>query len=362
MGELPVDEVEQPIAERKVSIKNILWPLLLSVSVLVVISYYTFDFGTFKQLIGELNPWLLLAAVGTIFTRVFFGGWRLHYVSRGRLSLRDGIRSQLAWDFFAYVTPSTIGGGPFAAVFVAKDRDIPLGEATSIFLFSMLLDQFWFVVLMPTMVILSFYIGVFPDAMGTVGFVTMLTAFLVFMVWVSILAYSTLFNPRLLAVIVGTIFRLKWLRRFRTSALRVMGEMKQRSKILRSQRPMFYVKGFALTLVPWLSRYMLPVFLIWSVHPAVDKLLVSLRAAALQLGAIFMPTPGGAGAMEGLYLLFFGPPIMPQSLVAPTLLAWRLLSYYLFIFVGVYIALQFVRRKVTSRSAEIETAAIPSDT
>ena len=350
------DETEQPLSEGKVSIKNILWPLLLSLSVLVVISYYTFDLDTFGQLLGELNLWLLLAAVGTVFTRIFFGGWRLNHVSHGQLSMRDGIRSQLAWDFFAYVTPSTIGGGPFAAVFVAKDRGIPLGEATSIFLFSIVMDHFWSAFLMPTMIILSFYLDVFPDAMGTVGFATILTAFVLFVAWVIILAYSTLFNPRFLAAIVGTVFRLKWIRRFRWRALRVMGEMQQSSKELRSQRPRFYVIGFGMTLVPWLSRYLLPMFLIWSVYPVVDRLLVLLRAAALQLGAIFLPTPGGAGAMEGLYLLFFGPPIMPQSLVAPTLLVWRLLSYYLFIFIGLYIAIQYVQRRVTSSSARPVTA------
>ncbi len=348
MAEPPADDAVQPLAERKVSISNILWPLLLSVAVLAVISYYTFDLSTFGELLGELNPWLLLAAVGTVFTRIYFGGWRLNYFSGGQLTVRDGIRSQMAWDFFSYVTPSTIGGGPFAAVFVAKDRGIPLGEATSIFIFSMLMDQFWAAFLMPTMVILALYLDIFPETMGTVGYASMLAAFVAFLAWVSILAYSTLINPRFLAAMVGAVFKIKWIRRYRTRALRVLGEMKDRAEILRSQSVMYYVKGFAISLVPWISRYLLPVFLIWSVYPALDKLLVFLRAAALQLAALFLPTPGGAGAMEGLYLLFFGPPIMPQPAVAPTLLAWRLLSYYLFIFVGVYIAIQYVQRRVSS--------------
>ncbi len=334
--------------DRKVSIKNIIWPLLLSVAVLVIISYYTFDLRTFAELLSELNLWLLLAALATVFTRIYFGGWRLNYFSHGQLSVYEGIRSQMAWDFFSYVTPSTIGGGPFAAVFVSKDQGIPLGEATSIFLFSMLIDQFWAAFLMPTLVILGFYMDIFPDTMGTVGFASMMTAFVVFIVWVSVLTYSTLINPRFLAVIVATVFSFRWIRRYRTRALRVMSEMKERALILRSQSAMFYIKGFAISLVPWISRYLLPVFLIWSVYPVLDKTLVFLRAAALQLAALFLPTPGGAGAMEGLYLLFFGPPIMPQPAVAPTLLAWRLLSYYLFIFVGVYIAIQYVQRRVAA--------------
>ena len=354
-AEIRADE-EPPIPEtrQKIKISNILWPLFLSLSVLVVISYYTFDLGTFKQLLQQLNPWFLLAAVGTVVTRVAFGALRLNYLSHGLLNFRESVRSQLAWDFFGAVTPSSVGGGPFIAVFVSRDRNISLGESTSIILFSTLLEMLWQAFLIPTIVVLSFYFDVFPAAMGTVGFSAMMTAFLIYV-------YSTLINPRFLAVLVGTAFKLPFLRRFRTRALRTMGEMRSRSELLRSETPMYYVKGFLISLVPWLSRYALPMFLIWSVYPAVDKLLVFLRAAALQLGALFMPTPGGAGAVEGLYLLFFGPPIMPQSLVAPTLLVWRLLSYYLFIFVGIYITIQFVQRKVTSRSAEPATAHVPTD-
>ena len=361
-AEVRADE-EPPIPEtrQKIKISNILWPLFLSLSVLVVISYYTFDLGTFKQLLQQLNPWFLLAAVGTVVARVAFGALRLNYLSHGLLNFRESVRSQLAWDFFGAVTPSSVGGGPFIVVFISKDRGISLGDSTAIILFSTLLEMLWQAFLIPTIVVLSFYFDVFPAAMGTVGFSAMMVAFLIYVGWVSLLAYSTLINPRFLAVLVGTAFKLPFLRRFRTRALRTMGEMRSRSELLRSETPMYYVKGFLISLVPWLSRYALPMFLIWSVYPAVDKLLVFLRAAALQLGALFMPTPGGAGAVEGLYLLFFGPPIMPQSLVAPTLLVWRLLSYYLFIFVGIYITIQFVQRKVTSRSAEPATARVPTD-
>lgn len=334
-------------APQKIKISSILWPLLLSLAVLVVIGYYTFDLGTFKQLAGQLNPWLLLAAVGTVVVRVVFGAFRLNYLSHGLLKFRESIKTQLAWDFFGAVTPSSVGGGPFIAVFLSKDQNVPLGESTSIILFATLLEMLWQALLIPTVVGLSFYFDVFPDAMGTVGFSAMLTVFTVFVCWVFLLGYSTLYNPAPLTTVVATVFKLKWLRRNRRRALRVMGELKGRAKILRTQSPMFYIKGFVLSIIPWIARYFLAVFLIWSVYPAVDQLLVLLRAVALQLGALFMPTPGGAGAVEGLYLLFFGPPIQPEPLVAPTLLAWRLLSYYVFVFAGIYIALRFIQRRVS---------------
>ena len=156
-AEVRADEAPPiPETRQKIKISNILWPLFLSLSVLVVISYYTFDLGTFKQLLQQLNPWFLLAAVGTVVARVAFGALRLNYLSHGLLNFRESVRSQLAWDFFGAVTPSSVGGGPFIVVFLSKDRDIPLGDSTAIILFSTLLEMLWQALLIPTIVLLSF--------------------------------------------------------------------------------------------------------------------------------------------------------------------------------------------------------------
>lgn len=339
-------DASRPEPPRTITIASILWPLALSLAVLVVVAYTTFDVGSFGGLVRQLNPWLLLAAVGTVVVRVVFGALRLHVLSHGLLSVRKAARTQLAWDFFGAVTPSSVGGGPFIVLFMSKDQGVPLGDATALIILSTLLEMVWHAMLVPVLLGLSVYVDIFPDAMGTVGFGAMLTAFVAYLAYVAILAYSTLVDPRLLALLVGTVFRLRWLRRFRRRALRVMVEMKARAHILRAESAGFYAKGFVLSVVPWISRYLLPVFVIWSVYPGVDKGLVFLRSVALQLGALFLPTPGGAGAIEGLYVLFFGPPLQPQPLVAPTLLVWRFLLYYLFVFVGVFISIQYVQRSV----------------
>jgi hypothetical protein len=103
------------------SFKNILWPLLLSLVVLVLIGYFTFDHISFKSALSTINPWFLLAALGTVVFRVIFGAWRFSFISRGQLGFRQGLRGQLAWDFFSNVTPAALGGGPFAALYVARD-------------------------------------------------------------------------------------------------------------------------------------------------------------------------------------------------------------------------------------------------
>ena len=88
----------------KVTARNVLWPLLLSLLVLVGIGYFTFDPDDFSASIDRINPFYMLAAIATIFFRVWFGAWRFSFISQGKLGFWQGLRGQLSWDFFSNVT------------------------------------------------------------------------------------------------------------------------------------------------------------------------------------------------------------------------------------------------------------------
>ncbi|MGI9176051.1 MAG: lysylphosphatidylglycerol synthase transmembrane domain-containing protein [Rhodothermales bacterium] len=343
------------------SLRRVFWPLLLSVSVLVVIGYFTFDPEEFRQLelMKRLNPWLAAAALGTLVLRVLFGGGRLAYVSNGRLDLMAGIRGQLAWDFFSNVTPSAVGGGPVAAFYVARDRGIPFGEATAFMLFSVLLDQFWFVLTVPLMLISAFYLDLFPGSIGLAGALTMIGYFVGMMTWSAFFAYAMLFRPVLLEQGADRLFRLRWLRRFHTRVMSEMGQLRHRAEALSRQPFRFFVNGFLLTMGGWISRYMLVVFIVWSVYPQLDVVLFFMRSVAMMLGSLILPTPGGSGGLEGFYVLFLGPPLMPQTLVAPTLLTWRILGYYLFIALGAVLPIYQARKAFRQRQAAQAAAPTP---
>lgn len=324
------------------SVRNIGVSVLLSALVLAGVAYVTFDASAFRRLLRHLRPWLLVAALGTAVARIGLGGWRLSQVSEGRLSIWSGTRGQLAWDFFSSVTPSVVGGGPVAAFYVARDEDIAVGESAALIFFCVLLDQLWFLVAIPLLVLATFTIDLLPEAAGTVGLWGLLAYFAGVLAWSAVYAYATLVRPRLLVEITDWCFRWPYLRRFRDTIMREMRSYFRRARHLGSRSATFYVQGFFLTALTWLARYALVVFVVRSVH-ATDTLLLFARSAAMLLVGLVMPTPGGSGGLEGLYALFIGP-LMPEALVAPTLLTWRFLGYYLFIALGAYLFLHQLQR------------------
>ncbi len=334
--------------DRQVSSVSILSSIGLSLVVLGVIAALTIQPDTLQQ-IARMQWWMPFIAAFSVVIRVCFGTWRLQFIGQGRLRWMGAFRAQLAWDFLSNVTPSAIGGGPVAPAYISRDSKVPFGDATAIMLFAMLLDQIWFAFAIVVVLVGSTYIEIIPASLGTVGDVTFSAYFLLFLAWVVLFGYATFVRPTLLTKFIGRIFQLPLLNRFHKAVSATLSRLHKRALILRTQPPHFYVKGFLLTAVIWLSRYALVVIILYGFYTEVDQLLALLRTVAMMLGGLVMPTPGGAGGIEGLYVLMFKP-LLPASLLAPTLLLWRILGYYIFIALGAYLAVHQVGRVLVKRT------------
>ncbi len=347
---------DSPTRPPTLQVRNIVISAVLTVAVLAGICYATFDPQAFRQMVRETHLGFLAAAVVVTFGRVAVGGWRLSFVSQGQLGWMGGTRGQLAWEFFSSVTPSAIGGGPVASFYVARDCNITVGEATALMMFSVLLDQLWFLVAIPFVLVASVYVDVIPAAVGSIGLWTAMLAFVGVLAWAGLFAFAMLFRPHLLERLADWCLRWKYLRRFRGQVLPEMRAFTDQARHLGNQPLPFYIKGFGLTALTWLGRYVLVYTIIRSVYSSIDPVLSVIRTAAMTLLGLVMPTPGGSGGLEGLYALFLGP-LMPDALVAPTLLTWRVLGYYLFIALGAYLFAHQIQRSYLGASSD----AVSSD-
>ncbi len=357
----PTDAIApgEPPAPRSPSLRGLLWPVLLSLAVLGAVFYATWEPDTLARMAEGLNAGLLGLAFGAVGVRILLGGSRLRYISHGTISLVRGMRGAVAWDFMSAVTPSAVGGAPLAAYFVAKDNRVPVGEATAIMLFSMLMDQIWFAVSIPFILLASAFIDVFPPALGIAGTGTLTAYFIGMMAWACFFAYATLIRPEILERAATGLVRLKWLRRFEGRVRRELVELRRRAAVLRGQPPRFFVAGFLWSAAIWLTRYTTLLLIVLSVYPLLDRFTFLVRTGAMILTAMAVPTPGGSGGIEGLYVLFLAP-LIPKAIVGPTLLTWRLMAYHFFIAVGFVMTALAVKRRFGQRSDEPRSDTPPN--
>jgi uncharacterized protein (TIRG00374 family) len=347
-----------PDRSHHVSAFNIIWPVVLSLGVMGIIAWYTYDEGAIREMIRAVNPWIMAAAVLSVVVRVLTGGWRLSFISRHRLSFRQGLRAQLAWDFASNVTPSVVGGAPVAAYYIARESEvddngktpISMGEVTAMMTFTMLLDQVWFALTVPLVLVSAIFLEVIPSEAGRFGLWTITAYFIVFMCYTGIFAYGTLFRPAILGRIADAVCRLPLLRRYRERVAREMETFEERASVLRHQPGDFFLRGLLLSSFTWISRYVLVVLIFWSFVPDIDKWLLFLRSVAMTMSSLIMPTPGGAGGIEGLYALFYGSMLPDTALLAPSLLVWRFLGYYIFLILGIGLSTRHIQRRVLNKS------------
>lgn len=336
-----------------ISTWSLVWPVSLGLGVMLIIGYFTYDEGAFTKFISAVNPTIMSGAVAMLFLRVIIGGWRISFISRHALGFKAGIRSQLTWDFASNISPSVVGGAPLTAYYIAREsrlssgKTIAIGDVSAVMTYVMLLDQVWFALSVPVILVAAFFMEVIPSSVGMVGLWTAVVYFIVLMMYAALFAYATLYRPDVLGRVADRIFRLPLLRKYRVRVADEMKEFELRAAVLRRQKSDFFLRGFLLTTGTWLARYALAVFVIWSFVPDVDTLLLVMRSIAMTISSLVLPTPGGAGGIEGLYALFFSDLLPDKSLLAPSLLTWRILGSYIFLIFGISLSTRHLQR--TSR-------------
>ena len=356
----PPPEPAASVPRRQVRIRDLLLPVALSLGTLALILWFTYDAQAFSAVASRFRPGVFALAVGAVLANFVMGGMRIRHVSDGLLSARQSVRGQVTWDFLSAITPSAMGGAPFAAYFIARFNGLPVGRVTAVLLFLILMDQLWFVVAIVASYLAAVWIPVFPnETLGALGIGTIATYLGGVVLWISFFMYATLIRPEILEWVIGKVMRIRWLRRFEPTVRAEARRMRRQAQSLRGKPFRFYAVGGLYTLGVWALRYTIVFLAALTFSDIARPVLYVFRTIGLWLVGIAMPTPGGAGGMEGLFMLFLAP-LLPEGAGGPTVLLWRLISYHLILVVGVFVAGAAVRAMLAGDGPGAASDADPS--
>ena len=340
---------------RRVRKRDLVLPVALSLGAIGVILWLTYEPGAFTSVRATFRPGVFALAVLAVGVQITAGGLRFRHVSRGVLSAKEGVRSQVTWDFMSAVTPSAMGGAPFAAFFISRETRVPYGEVTAVMLFSMLMDQIWFALLIVILYVSAIWVPVFPTAFGAAGIGTIAAYLGGMLCYIGFFAYATLVRPELLERLANRVVRFKWLRRFEDTVRRETRKLRRQATVLKGQPLTFYLQGAGYTLVYWAARYGVVFLVALSFWRDFRHVLFVLRTAGLWLAGLAMPTPGGSGGVEALYVLYLAP-LLPPGYGGPALLAWRALAYYGILVIGAFVAGNAIRSLLAGEAPPAEPA------
>lgn len=298
------------------------------------------DMATLKSIDFDGHTLMCLSlAVLAVIGRDMGLSWRFHTIAAGDLSWKRSIRTDIMCAFTSAITPSVVGGSAMA-IFYLNREGIAIGRATTLTLTTLFLDELFFVIFCPIIVLLVPWSSLFGNSISTdMTFLggMQIVFWLVYsgiVIWTIMLYLAIIGRPDATSRLLHRISEWRILRRFSSKIHTTADNMTATSAWVKGRSIGWWANVFGSTILSWFSRYFVVSFLFLAFVPGASMLTVFARQAVVWVVLMVSPTPGGSGISEWLFATYYGDLIGNAGMAAVIALLWRLLSYYIYIIAG----------------------------
>lgn len=250
----------------------------------------------------------------------------------------NAYKVSLIEDLFNAITPFSTGGQPAQLVALNK-TGVDVGIGSSVLLMKFVVYQGMIVVVFAVCVLFGY------QALSTQ--LSQLSLLIIF---------GLLIHIGVIIMLLLITFKASWLKALIHWVLKFATKFKEPAKInqwedtLIEKINLFYEESLyirrekklllevcLLTLIQLFFYFIVPYFILLSlgVHHTSILTIISLHAFIVLIVSMF-PIPGGAGGAEYSFTLLFGGFILNQEKLIIALILWRIFTYYLGIFLGVF--------------------------
>ena len=329
----------------KVKPSHAIIPVIIGLGVIGVMLYRDFDPRIFDSITFTFKSIVaLIVAVLCMVGRDLGYIIRIRVLSDGQLSWRRAFRVIMLWEFTSAITPSAVGGTSVAVIYVNKEG-IGLGRSSAIVLMTSFLDELYFIVMFPLVVLLAGSANLFDiqsvtsTALG-MGFMSIaVIAYSLKFAYVLLISYGLFVNPQGIKWLLVKVFGLPFLRKWRAAAEKTGDDIIMASGEFKRKSVSFWIKALLSTFLSWSSRYLVANALIMAFFAVGDQFILFARQLVIWIMMLIMPTPGGSGFAEYVFSSFCGDQIITDpgmQMAAATLIAllWRMVTYYPYLVIG----------------------------
>ncbi|MCC8114022.1 MAG: flippase-like domain-containing protein [Bacteroidales bacterium] len=293
------------------------------------------------------------AVVGIALACLFVVGrdfgltWRFHTIAAPDLSWKRALRVDLMCAFTSAITPSAVGGSALA-IFYLNTEGVKVGRATALTLTTLFLDELFFVIFCPIIVLCLPLDQLFGSGERS-GFLqgVEIVFWLVYagiVIWTSILYAGILWKPQIVQKVFVKLFSMKWLRRWLPNVQQMTGNMIATSDWVKHCPRSWWLNVFGATVLSWFSRYLIVNAIFWAFIPGCNWGLVFCRQFVVWVVLMVSPTPGSSGLSEWMFTEYYGDLIGNLDLALVMALIWRLITYYIYLALGVCLAPTYFKK------------------
>ena len=335
---------------------RIILPVILGLAIVAWFIFSEINTDVLNKLIFSWQSamWMLVAWLCMV-------GRDLGYIIRIRiltgrdLTWRQAFRIIMLWEFTSAITPSTVGGTALAVVFIHKEG-ITVGRSTAVVLATSFLDELYFVLTLPLIILIVGKNALFITSLQGTGFAFLNQLMLftaigygVILLWVLLVGYGLFFNPEGIRKLITGFFKLPFLNRWHEAAERAGNDIVESSHELRKKSLSFWIKAFTATFLSWTSRYWVVNAILVAFFTIGDHFLIFARQLATWVMMIISPSPGGSGLAELILSRYISDAIPADAVIAGSLalavaIIWRIISYYPYLLIGAFLVPGWIER------------------
>ena len=324
--------------------------LLVIVSFIVIIFSLKDNFSDSIHYITHLNIfWILIACLFMGFNILFQSLSQYRFLKEvdSNYKLLSCLRLMVIAMFFNAITPFSSGGQPFEMYLLNKEG-IKVSDSANALLQNFITYQFALIFIGTIAIIFNKIFNIFPD-----GNLLKNVVFVGYAVNVIVMALIIFFsrakkaNTKIFSTIFDFIFHFKFIKKKeekRQKAEKLLDDFYNSTAVMKNnfKNTIF---SFLFNLCSLLCLYMIPLFVFFASgeYNSIDIVKSLVLSGYTFLIGSFVPIPGAAGGLEYAYMDFFGI-FVGGGLLSASMLLWRLITYYLGMFVG-GITLVLYRRK-----------------
>lgn len=327
------------------SVWKILLPTFIGFGVIIYMMSREFNIEDLKLITFTSKSlfWIFIAFCFMLGRDVGFT-IRYRYLTEKQLSWKQCIKVTLLAEFGTAVTPSSVGGSSMAVLFLAKEN-IPVGRSTAMVFVTLLLDEMFFVVTFPILLLFIPFDTLFSDtsAFGTGVLTLFIAAYTVKMLLCTFLIVGLFIRPQAVRWLIIKVFRLPFLRRWHKGAAKAGDDLIISAREIRGKTFSYWFPLIMATILSWCSRYLVVNAIFMAFFQVHDNLLIFARQFIMWIIMVISPTPGGSGFSEFVFKEYLSEFIPLAGVVPLIILLWRLLTYYNYLFVGALIVPRWVK-------------------
>jgi uncharacterized protein (TIRG00374 family) len=351
---IPEDKKEEDILQ-SIHLNKIIIPIIIGIFTVAYLVWKQVEWKDLRNISwnGFTLFWLSIAVVFLFIHHISYS-FRIYSLSDKEFSFKKCIELIFIWEFSSAVSPTSVGGSAVAFFLLAKEK-LSFAKTATIVLYTIVLDGLFFLFSIPVLFFIFGGIIIRPDIQGFSdlgGWGNYFIFSYLFMFCYTLLFFYGLFlRPIRMKELLLTLTRFSFTKKWRNDAERIGNEILLASKELKIKPGQWHLRALIATVGAWSTRFLLLLAVILAFNPDISREITDLvqlfaRLEAMFLITLFSPTPGGAGFVEVLFGGFLVDYIPNSTVATLTATVWRLLGYYIYLFIGAIVVPNWIRKNV----------------